>query len=90
MTPIPREKLIARRKELGLKRPLLAQMLGISRFHVYNVEGGRRDPSPALMARWTRELRSGIDVWPLEDQRRYYQKLSELAPGMLPAFPNAA
>ena len=48
----PRESLIAARKEAGLSRIALAELLGFNRTHVHHVEMGRRNPSVALMRRW--------------------------------------
>jgi transcriptional regulator with XRE-family HTH domain len=73
-----RNTLVLRREALGRSRNDLAKRLGITRFHVYNVESGRKDASPELMARWSRELGVTLSAWTNQDRARYYGKLALL------------
>ena len=67
---IPRENLIAARKEAGLSRPALAKILGICRAHVHHCETGFRNPSIALMRRWAMAIKSSSRIWTDEDVER--------------------
>ncbi|RHW37290.1 XRE family transcriptional regulator [Neobacillus notoginsengisoli] len=42
---VPREKLIAARKEMGLTQEQLAEKVGINRAYLANIENGKNTPS---------------------------------------------
>jgi DNA-binding XRE family transcriptional regulator len=56
---IPRRALIARRELLGITRPTLAKILGLSRSYIFRVELGEIDPDFDKMTAWLDALGDG-------------------------------
>jgi transcriptional regulator with XRE-family HTH domain len=54
-----RRELIELREARGLNRVQLAEILGLTRGFVHDVEVGKRNPSLANMHRWVRALGKG-------------------------------
>lgn len=57
----PREKLIKKRKELGLTQEMLANKARISRSYLVNIEAGKYTPSLEVARNLSHVLKSSID-----------------------------
>ena len=62
-----RQALIDARERAGLSQKELAEKLGVRRDSLLMIEIGKRHPSFALMARWTRELGAGFEIWDVDE-----------------------
>jgi DNA-binding XRE family transcriptional regulator len=61
--PAARIRLIRAREQMGLSRPKFARLIGLSRYFVFTVEIGTRNPSFAFMQRWAEALDKPLDIF---------------------------
>jgi DNA-binding XRE family transcriptional regulator len=61
--PAARIHLIRAREQVRLSRPDLARLLGLSRFFVFSVEVGWRNPRFELMQLWAQALNAPLDIF---------------------------
>jgi transcriptional regulator with XRE-family HTH domain len=64
-----RAALIEARERLGISRSELARCVGIHKGTVGGIEDGYRQPSFALMVRWSKKLGVGLEAWGLDEPK---------------------